>query len=106
MGDIVKDISLIGHISPRHVDTGSLTLVIGIGPQTNDLVLAAFQVIAFTAVTCSINSGNRGTHMVIHYNAKEDYFWILYAIAGVGIPLGWTWCYHKLKPVLDGYINR
>ena len=50
MGDIVKDISLIGHISPRHVDTGSFTLVIGIGPQTNDLVLAAFQVVALNTI--------------------------------------------------------
>ena len=72
MGDIVKDISLIGHISPRHVDTGSFTLVIGIGPQTNDLVLAAFQVVAFTAVTCGLNSGSGRAHLVIYHNTSSN----------------------------------
>jgi fucose 4-O-acetylase-like acetyltransferase len=32
-----------------------------------------------------------GCHMVIHEYSQQDYFWILYTIAGVGIPLGFTW---------------
>ena len=32
-----------------------------------------------------------GCHMVIHEYSQQDYFWILYTIAGVGIPLGFKW---------------
>ena len=32
-----------------------------------------------------------GCHMVIHDYSQQDYFWILYTIAGVGIPLFGTW---------------
>ena len=76
------------------------------------LPIFVFHIISYKVVSLlkiayyDLDFAQIGCHMVIHYNAKEDYFWILYAIAGVGIPLGWTWCYHKLKPVLDGYINR
>ena len=38
-----------------------------------------------------------GCHMVIHDHSQEDAFWILYTIAGVGIPLGCTWLVEKLK---------
>ena len=38
-----------------------------------------------------------GCHMVIHDYSQEDAFWILYAIAGVGIPLGCTWLTERLK---------
>lgn len=36
-----------------------------------------------------------GCHMVIH-DYPQDGFWILYSIAGVGIPLLWIWCYNKI----------
>ena len=32
-----------------------------------------------------------GCHMVIHEHSQEDLFWILYTIAGVGLPLAATW---------------
>jgi hypothetical protein len=32
-----------------------------------------------------------GCHMVIHEHSHEDLFWILYTIAGVGLPLAATW---------------
>ena len=38
-----------------------------------------------------------GCHMVIHEHSQEDMFWILYTIAGVGIPLLGTWTVEKLK---------
>jgi len=38
-----------------------------------------------------------GCHMVIHEYSQQDYFWILYTIAGVGIPLGGTWISEKVK---------
>ena len=38
-----------------------------------------------------------GCHMVIHEHSQEDMFWILYTIAGVGIPLLGTWTAEKLK---------
>ena len=38
-----------------------------------------------------------GCHMVIHDHSQEDAFWILYTIAGVGIPLFGTWLTERLK---------
>jgi fucose 4-O-acetylase-like acetyltransferase len=38
-----------------------------------------------------------GCHMVIHDHSQEDAFWILYTIAGVGIPLFGTWLAERLK---------
>ena len=38
-----------------------------------------------------------GCHMVIYDYSQEDLFWILYTIAGVGIPLFGTWLSEKVK---------
>ena len=38
-----------------------------------------------------------GCHMVIHDHSQEDYFWILYTMAGTGIPLAGIWIYEKIK---------
>ena len=38
-----------------------------------------------------------GCHMVIHDYSQQDCFWILYTIAGVGIPLAGTWLCGKVK---------
>ena len=38
-----------------------------------------------------------GCHMVIHEYSQQDLFWILYTIAGVGLPLGCTWLSEKTK---------
>ena len=38
-----------------------------------------------------------GCHMVIHDYSQQDLFWILYTIAGVGIPLFGTWLSEKVK---------
>ena len=38
-----------------------------------------------------------GCHMVVHEHSQEDAFWLLYTIAGIGIPLGCTWIGEKWK---------
>lgn len=38
-----------------------------------------------------------GCHMVIHDHSGEDLFWVLYSVAGVGIPLTVNYLYHKLQ---------
>ena len=44
-----------------------------------------------------------GCHMVIHDHSQQDLFWILYTIAGVGLPLGATWLSEKIKARIRGY---
>lgn len=44
-----------------------------------------------------------GCHMVIHDYSQQDYFWILYTIAGVGIPLFFTWGSEQIKMKIRGY---
>ena len=44
-----------------------------------------------------------GCHMVIHDYSQQDYFWILYTIAGVGLPLAGTWLYEKVKLKFNEY---
>jgi len=43
-----------------------------------------------------------GCHMVIHDHASEDCFWILYTIAGVGIPLAVTYAWEHRPRFLKG----
>ena len=44
-----------------------------------------------------------GCHMVIHEHSQEDCFWILYTVAGVGIPLLGTWLCEKAKERIRAY---
>ena len=45
-----------------------------------------------------------GCHMVIHFNAANDLFWILYTIVGVGVPIGGYYLYSKyLAPRLPKF---
>lgn len=44
-----------------------------------------------------------GCHMVIHDYSQQDYFWILYTIAGVGIPLICTWFSEQAKKKIREY---
>ena len=44
-----------------------------------------------------------GCHMVIHDYSQQDLFWILYTIAGVGIPLLGTWVSEQVKARIRGY---
>lgn len=44
-----------------------------------------------------------GCHMVIHDYSQQDLFWILYTVAGVGIPLLGTWLSEQVKMRIRGY---
>lgn len=44
-----------------------------------------------------------GCHMVIHDYSQQDLFWILYTIAGVGIPLMGTWVSEQVKARIREY---
>lgn len=44
-----------------------------------------------------------GCHMVIHDYSQQDQFWILYTIAGVGIPLIFTWLSEQAKKKIRAY---
>jgi hypothetical protein len=69
----------------------------------NTLPIFVFHIISYKIVSLlkiwyyNMDFAQIGCHMVIHEHAKEDWFWVLYTIAGVGIPLGWTWCYQRIK---------
>ena len=67
------------------------------------LYIFVFHIIAYKVVSLikigyyGLDPRQIGCHMVIHEHAHEDYFWILYTIAGVCIPLAVIWCYEKLR---------
>ena len=44
-----------------------------------------------------------GCHMVIHDYSQQDYFWLLYTVAGVGLPLFGTWLSEQIKERIRGY---
>ncbi len=69
----------------------------------NTLPVFVFHIISYKLVSLlkiwyyNLDFAQIGCHMVIHEHAKEDCFWILYAIVGIAVPLGWTWCYRRLR---------
>lgn len=68
----------------------------------NTLSVYVFHIICFKIVSAlkisyyGLDWGHIGDHMIVHHN-KTDLFWILYTIAGVGIPLLCTWGWEKFK---------
>lgn len=66
------------------------------------LYIYVFHIISFKAVSAikimwyGLDWGQIGCHMVIH-DHHDDYFWVLYTIAGVGLPLLWMAGYNALK---------
>ena len=68
----------------------------------NTLNIFIFHIVAYKTVSLlkiwyySLDPRQIGCHMVIHEYSQQDYFWILYTIAGVGIPLGFTWLGQKV----------
>lgn len=82
-----------GHLHRFLVYCGDHTLPIFI------FHIVSFKVVSLLKIAYyHLDFAQIGCHMVIHYKANDDLFWLLYTLAGVGIPLGWTWCYHRLKP--------
>ncbi len=69
----------------------------------NTLPVFVFHIVAFKAVSLikiwyyGLDFAQIGCHMVIHEHSKDDLFWILYTIAGVGIPIAWTYAARKIR---------
>lgn len=69
----------------------------------NTLYVFVFHIISLKAVSLikiwwyDLDPAQIGCHMVIHYNNHEDFFWVLYTIAGTAIPLGCLWLYRRLS---------
>ena len=61
-----------------------------------------FHIVAYKAVSLikiyyyGLDMQQIGCHMVIHDYSQQDIFWILYTVAGVGIPLGIDWISEKV----------
>ena len=62
-----------------------------------------FHIIAYKTVSLlkiwyyGLDPRQIGCHMVIHDYSQQDWFWILYTIAGVGLPLFFTWFFPRLS---------
>ncbi len=75
----------------------------------NTLNIFIFHIIAYKVVSLlkiwyyGLDIRQIGCHMVIHEYSQQDLFWILYTIAGVGLPLGCTWLSRKIKERVRGY---
>ena len=67
------------------------------------LYIYIFHIVSFKAVSLikiwwyDLDFAQIGCHMVIH-DHPNDGFWLLYSLAGVGLPLLWMWAYRKLRP--------
>ena len=75
----------------------------------NTLNIFIFHIVAYKVVSLlkiwyyDLDIRQIGCHMVIHEYSQQDLFWILYTIAGVGLPLGCTWLSRKVKERVRGY---
>lgn len=69
----------------------------------NTLCVFVFHIVAFKAVSLvkiwyyDLDWLQMGCHLVIHEHSQDDLFWLLYSIAGVGIPLFVNHSYHRLR---------
>ena len=60
--------------------------------------VAAYKVVSLLKIWWyGLDMGQIGCHMVIHEHAATDFFWVLYTVAGVGIPVGGWYMYRALK---------
>lgn len=77
----------------------------------NTMCIFVFHIVAYKVVSLikiwyyDLDYLQIGCHMVIHKYSDTDCFWILYSIAGVGIPLAWTWAYRKISTLIKSDIN-
>ena len=73
------------------------------------LNIFVFHIISYKVVSLlkiwyyGLDSRQIGCHMVIHDYSQQDLFWILYTIAGVGLPLFGTWLSGIIKAHLREY---
>lgn len=77
----------------------------------NTLCIFVFHIISFKLVSLikiwhyDLDYLQIGCHMVVHHNSDSDFYWILYSIVGVGLPLAWTWCYRRIASHVRSSIN-
>ena len=70
-------------------------LLVYTGDHTLNIFI--FHIVAYKVVSLlkiwyyNLDFHQIGCHMVIHEYSQQDYFWVLYTVSGVGIPLGCTW---------------
>ena len=70
-----------------------------------------FHIISFKLISLlkiwwyDLEFGQIGCHMVIHYN-HTDFFWVLYTIAGVAVPLAVLQLYRATKARLEARKGR
>jgi fucose 4-O-acetylase-like acetyltransferase len=82
-------------------------LLVYIGDHTLNIFI--FHIISYKVVSLikiwyyGLDIRQIGCHMVIHDYSQQDCFWVLYTIAGVGLPLAGTWLYEKAKERIKGY---
>jgi len=82
-------------------------LLVYIGDHT--LYVFIFHIISYKTVSLlkiwyyGLDPRQIGCHMVIHEHSQEDWFWVLYTIAGVGLPLAGIWLYEKGKKKIIEY---
>ena len=82
-------------------------LLVYIGDHT--LYVFIFHIISYKTVSLlkiwyyGLDPRQIGCHMVIHEHSQEDWFWVLYTIAGVGLPLTGIWLYEKGKRKIIEY---
>ena len=68
----------------------------------NTIAVFVFHIISFKVVSLlkiwyyGLDFGQVGCHMVIHYN-HTDFFWVLYSIVGVALPLLWLATYRRIR---------
>lgn len=73
------------------------------------LYIFIFHIVAYKTVSLikiwyyGLDIRQIGCHMVIHDYSQQDLFWILYTIAGVGIPLMGIWLNERIKKKLKEY---
>ena len=71
----------------------------------NTLYVFVFHILSFKLVSLlkiwwyGLDFAQIGCHMVIHYRHADDGFWVLYTIAGVGLPLLGVFAKNKIKSI-------
>ena len=97
----------------RWIDSGDSRLkrfLVYTGDHTLNIFI--FHIVAYKTVSLlkiwyyGLDPRQIGCHMVIHDYSQQDYFWLLYTVAGVGLPLFFTWLSEKIKAAIKREIRR
>ena len=77
-----------------------------IGDHT--LIIFVLHIVAYKAVSLvkiwyyGLDIRQVGCHMVVHAYSQQDCFWLLYTLAGVGLPLAAEWLWRSISSRLRG----